>query len=194
VVHAGNWHSGGDHRTSILAAEPNRRGPCRSTTGTTNRNAEGHGADVVQFEYASEYVKLLAVRAKRLGLRDLSLHASILKGPHTEGELSKVSPFESFVEADYYLAMRAIAEGKGDRWRHWRAWSVVHMPLMGPRFLVEAKSKRVAKQLCEQFGLESVDKLKELITATRDYLSQLFQGGMWAAPPYRLDFSELGTK
>ena len=37
--YAGSWRSGGDHGTSILAAEPNRPDPCQSKKGTT-RNSD----------------------------------------------------------------------------------------------------------------------------------------------------------
>jgi hypothetical protein len=158
------------------------------------RNAEGHRADLVHFEYVSEYLRLLEHRNHRLGLRRVSLHSDLLKDRHTEGELAEVAPHEFFMEAEYFLAMRSMRDGDEEQWEAWRAWSVLHMPGRGPRFLIEAKSKKAALRLCEALGLSGVEQLRERITSTRRYLSRLFQRGLWTAPPSHLDLSEIGSR
>ena len=161
------------------------------------QNAEGGRADLVQFDYVSEYIKLLVYRNQRLDLRRLSLHSDILKERHSQGDLAEVAPHESFVEADYFLAMRSLKDGKDDDgpfYSAWRAWSVLHTTGGGPRFLVEAKSKKVAERLCDTLGLSDVDQLRGRISTTRTYLSRLFQGGFWSAPPFHYRPEEIGSQ
>jgi len=159
------------------------------------RNAEGSNADLVRFDYVSEYIKLLDYRNQRLNLRRLSLHSDILKERHSEGELAEVAPHELFVDADYFLAMCSLKDDDGELfYSAWRAWSVLHMPGRGPRFLIEAKSKKVAGRLCETLGLSGVEQLRKRIATTRTYLRRLFQGGFWSAPPVNYRSDEIGSR
>jgi hypothetical protein len=160
------------------------------------RNAEGSKADLVRFDYVSEYIKLLDYRNRRLNLRRLSLHSDILKERHTEGDLAEVAPHGSFVEADYFLAMRSLKDDEHDGpfYSAWRAWSVLHTPPGGLRFLVEAKSKKMAERLCGTLGLTGVEQLRNRIAATRTYLSRLFRDGFWSAPPFHYQPDEIGSQ
>ncbi len=151
--------------------------------GVFVRNAEGHKPNIVMFEYFSEYLYSLEQRNAQLGLRRISLHSDVLKDRHTEGDLAKLAPHESFMEADYLLSMRAIADAKGQRELYWRPWSVVHMPGIGPRFLIEAKRKSFAKRLIPALGVRGgIDELRQLVIENRQYLMQLFGRGFWTAP------------
>lgn len=158
------------------------------------RNAEGHKPDLVAFEFASQHVASLDHRNQRLGLGRISLHSDILKDRHTEGELAKLATHEDFMEADYFLSMRAMVGAKGEwAFMHcWIPWSILHMPGNGPRFLIEAKSKRFAEALAPLFG-KTVDGLHQLIVDHRGYLSKLFRGGYWTPPPVRFDPATIGS-
>ena len=86
------------------------------------------------------------------------------------------------MEADYLLSMRAIADAKGEPMLYWRSWSILYMSGTGPRFLIEAKKKTFARRLAPALGVSNIDDLRQLVTATRRYLMELFQRGHWSVP------------
>jgi hypothetical protein len=157
------------------------------------RNAEGQKPDIVTFKYISDFIYSLDHRNRRLDLRRLSLHSDILKDRHTDGELAKSATHDSFMDADYLLSLRAIADAKGDYMLYWRPWSVAHMPGMGPRFLIEAKGERFARRLAGVLGVKSIDEVRQSVIENRRYLPSLFRSVFWGAPPTGLDPATIGT-
>jgi hypothetical protein len=162
--------------------------------GVFVRNAGGHKADTVTFEYFSELLYSLEQRNALLSPRRLCLHSDILKDRHTEGDLAKLAPHEPFMEADYLLSMRAIADAKGRRELYWRPWSVVHMSGTGPRFLIEAKRKSFVKRLAPAVGVRGIEELRQLAIENHQYLMQLFGRGLWWTAPIGIEPALIGTQ
>jgi hypothetical protein len=157
-------------------------------------NAAAYRADVMQFDEISQYIWLFEHRSSRLGLNRTSLHADILKERHSEGDLAKLIPLGQFMESDYFLALRSVAQGGDDPFNYWHPWSVLYMPPSGPRFILEAKARKYAERLLGPLGVKDIDGLRRVVGKLTDHLPHLFRGGLWFAPLSRFDLGEIGSR
>jgi hypothetical protein len=122
-------------------------------------SSDGYTPDVVLFSYASQRVDLLEQRNNRLGLNRTSLHAHILKERHTEGELAKLVPMQQFMDADFFLFLRAESQKDSQSIDSWFPWSTFYME-QAPRYLLEASRAKYAQQLLCPLGVKDVETLR----------------------------------
>src|SRR2546423_10080 len=92
------------------------------------RKADFERPSIVPFTNLSETIVLLYDRKELLGIKQISLHADLLKDRHTQGELAKLVPMEQFIEADYFLFLRAqVQPATVGEWPVWMPWSSLHI-------------------------------------------------------------------
>jgi hypothetical protein len=132
-------------------------------------------AGVASFDSISEYIKLLQYRNDRLNLRRISLHADLLHQRHTQGALGKVVPIEQFLDADYFLFLRAqIQTMEPSQWIEWKPWSALYLRGRVPRYLAEAVRAKSAQRLLRPIGVESVEVLRSRFAERAPELRRLF--------------------
>jgi hypothetical protein len=149
----------------------------------------------VTYLYASEHLKLLDYRNRRLKLNRLSPHADILKERHETGTLAELSPWRAFQDADVFLYLRSVLEpDEFNLWKAWRPWSAI---LLGscPAFLLEAVDGKKAIPLLEALNVPDIatfrSRLKERagglyeFFGSRNPFYHVFEG---------LDPDSIGTK
>lgn len=91
--------------------------------------------------------ELLYRRKNRLKLRTKAVQADLLNELHTNGDLAKFVPMEQFMEADYFLFLRASLESETPpRWIMWIPWSTVYMEHHLARFLQESTRSTFGRQ------------------------------------------------
>jgi len=128
--------------------------------------------------------------------RPKSLHTNLLVERHSTGELGKLVPIKQFVEADYFLFLRAqIQPPTATKWPSWMPWSSLHIHEV-PHFLSKAKYIKYAQQLLTSLGVVDIPTLR---TRLVERTGSLEQG--WGYIPTRpwdniiaeFDFNTIGT-
>ncbi len=152
---------------------------------------------IVSFSNLSDTVVLLYERKELLGIKQISLHADLLKDRHTQGELAKLIPMEQFIEADYFLFLRAqVQAATPNEWPVWMPWSSLYMHQV-PRFIQEAKRIKNVQRLLQPLGAQDIQTLRiRLIECAKS----LEKG--WGYRPFRFwnnimvdfDFSTIGSQ
>jgi hypothetical protein len=149
-------------------------------------NAPSGMPDSVSFEYISEYIESLRYRKQRLQLNRISIHADILNERHTSGKLGEICPMDQFIAADLFLFLRADSK--------WTPWSTLYLFEHFPKFIVEAKREKYAKQLLQPLGVKDIDTLRSLIADRRSQLHQYFRTGFWHSSLDDFDLTSIGSK
>ena len=94
--------------------------------------------------------------------------ADVIRKRHSEGELAAISPFTSFMEADYFLYLRSVvALPPGEHEADWlpRSAAFLHQP---PRYILESVRGRYAARLLRPLGsLATLDDLRALLTRAK---------------------------
>jgi hypothetical protein len=127
--------------------------------------------DSVSFENLSQHVSLLYSRKQRLKSNRISIHADLLNDRHTTGKLGEICPIEQFIAADFFLFLRKDSG--------WRPWSTLYMFQHLPKFLLEAKREKYAKQLLRPLNVNDVDALRMLVSEANARLHQFYNTGFW---------------
>ena len=70
------------------------------------------------------------------------------------------------------------------------------MKKTGPRFLLEATSKKQAERLVKPLGVHDVEALRTLVKRVPSRLSRLFNahGGHWTPVLYGFDVNAIGSR
>lgn len=130
---------------------------------------------VASFDSVSEYIKLLQYRNDRLQLRRISLHADLLQQRHTQGALGKLIPVEQFLDADYFLFLRAqIQTSQPSQWIEWKPWSALYLRGRIPRYIAESVRAKSAQRLLRPLGVESVEILRSRFAERAPEVRRLF--------------------
>lgn len=170
LVQENKWEVMGDLLTDGLYIENSNRG----TTG------------FVTFGKVSDYVELLERRRQRLKLDRVSLRADILNARHTNEALAKIMPMRQFVDADYFLFLRAGWD--------WRPWSVIYMDDQPPRFLVEAVRIKYAEQVLHPLSLPDIAALRARVLESKSQLPTLFRRSAWYFPLSDFNPDRIGSQ
>lgn len=143
-------------------------------------NAYGRNSELVPFTYVSHSVELLNPNRQGSYIGRISPHADLLNERHTKGEMGKLVPMQQFMEADYFLFLRAeVSQGWG-----WGAWSTLYLE-QAPRFLIEASSAKYAQLLLRPLGVKNIADFRQLLTQSTHKIKQKFGN-----PPF---FTPLGN-
>lgn len=130
---------------------------------------------ILSFDSLSEYIRLLQHRNDRLKLQRISLHADLLNERHTKGPLAEVVPAEQFLDADYFLFLRAqLQTAEQSQWIEWKPWSALYLRGRIPKFLAESVRIKGAQRLLKPLGVESIDVLRTRFTERAPTLQRLF--------------------
>jgi hypothetical protein len=151
----------------------------------------------VPFTALSQPVALLYERNQRLNLNSRSLQGKVLYDRHSMGGLAKLLPIEQFMEADYFLFLRAsLSPETVPQWIEWRAWSTVNMQSPA-RFLRESVRSEPAQQLAHALGLPDVSILRSRLSERQNALTDIWTYGFrspWFDPLERFDISTIGSR
>jgi hypothetical protein len=129
----------------------------------------------------SEYCALLDdVRNQRLKLGRASVRADLLKARHTTGDLARVSPFEAFMEADYFLFLAADLHPQDSplisfAGGAWRPWSNLFMEWKAPAFLVRSERTSFAQKLLGPLKLPDIDTFRARYAERGRLVARLFE-------------------
>jgi hypothetical protein len=113
------------------------------------------------FERVSDSPGIIQMGSNALGLNRVSRHADILHERHAEGgALSEVIPEQEFMEADYFLFLRAVVS-PSDRpdYPAWAPWSCLYLRRT-PSYLLDAVRSSIAEPLAKVFGLGGVNAFR----------------------------------
>ena len=151
-------------------------------------NGEDFKPGVVTFDIVSQYVQLIdEFRNRRIGRNRISLRSEMLSERHSDGDLAKAIPADEFMDADFFLFLRSEA-GKSEPADFdsvdWIPWSVIYMKKTGPRFLLEATSKKQAERLVKPLGVHDVEALRTLVKRVLSRLSRLFNARAVIGRPF----------
>jgi hypothetical protein len=151
----------------------------------------------VPFTALSQPVALLYEPNKRLNLNSRSLQGKLLYERHSKGDLAKLVPIEQFMEADYFLFLRAsLSPETPPQWIEWRGWSTVNMQSPA-RFLRESVRSEFAQQLAHALGLPDVPALRSRLSERQNALTDIWTYGFrspWFDPLERFDISTIGSR
>jgi hypothetical protein len=138
--------------------------------------------ELVPFTYVSKQIQLLKFRNKNQNLGRVSLHADFLNKRHTEEVIAELVPMQQFMDADYFLFLRAeiASEGFGG----WVPWSTLYLE-QPPKYLIEASRAKYAQELLQPLGAITIATLREQVDRSISTLQQVFG--------YNLGFSPLGN-
>jgi hypothetical protein len=129
-------------------------------------------------------------------LNRVSIHADILYERHSKGELATAVPCKEFLDADYFLFLRAdFTRNKESEWVEWRPWSVLLMKDK-PKFIVEATSKKYAEALLEPLGISDIEQLRILLKERPAVLKRFYRQAVFWDPPLTeyFDPASIGSK
>jgi hypothetical protein len=143
--------------------------------------AEREGKRV--FHKLSSVVKLLRIRNERLKSHRALLQADLLKERHESEALARASPFEQFMDADFFLFFRSelgpehspFTDGGGPLWR---PWSCIYFSWRTPDLLVRTERKKVATQLLPALALRGVTAFRERDAKRASNVARFFSGSM----------------
>ena len=140
----------------------------------------------------SKPVTLLTNRNNRLGLNRISVHSDLLNTRHTEGSLGKAMPMSELMAGDLFLFMRGLVEDKTrPNWAAaWIPWSALYLK-RAPRFLLEATSQHVFREMMPAFGTASWETTAAEIREKLPSLGKVF-GAFWDG--YEYDPSTLASQ
>ncbi len=134
----------------------------------------------VPFTYAPQHVQLLADYSRQFNR--VSLHADLLNERHTQGDLAQLVPMQQFVDADYFLSLRAQLQPEdAPSAIEWPAWSILYMR-QPPYYLVEAERTRSAERLLRPLGLKDIPAFRDRFIQRTPLLGRLFSHGVWRNP------------
>ena len=122
----------------------------------------GYEPMVVTFTYVSQSAELL----------NFDKHIDILTKRHTEGELAKLIPMQQFMDADFFLFLRAFQEAEVGHLWSWKAWSTLEMT-QAPRYLLEASRAKYAQQLLRPLGVKDIETLRVCVDQGAAKLRQI---------------------
>lgn len=132
--------------------------------------------DNVSFAYCCALsLKSLEYRKQRLNLNTVSVFAELLNQRHTQGELSKIVPIQQFINAEFFLFLRAeIEKSNMNDPPEWIPWILIYNE-QPPRYLIEAYRIKEAEKLLAPLNVPNVQVLRNKMINITPKLNQLFR-------------------
>lgn len=124
-------------------------------------------------------------------VKGVSLHADLLSERHSHSDLADVAPLPSFVDADYFLFLRAqtsVSTDPGDI--VWMPWSALHMQ-QAPRFLFEAQHPRYAEAVARALNVRQTLDIKRCLVVCGSLLTRHWATAQWRDPMKSFDASSI---
>ena len=121
-----------------------------------------------------------------------SMQADELVDRH-DGELLNSLTFDEFASADFFLFVASKILPSNEKIKSWWfPYSVARMKNV-PRFLKNAISISVAKQIAEVLGLSSADELKKRLKELYPEFNNLVRVGFWQSPVNEVDIDNIAS-
>jgi hypothetical protein len=147
----------------------------------------------VPFHYLAQSVPFLYERKQRLRLNRISLHLDLLAERHRQGDLSTLVPIDQFVEADYFLYLRAQLQEPSHETPVWAAWSVRCMT-QPPRYLQEACRTKYAQRLLRPLEVDDIPALRAGLQKCADVIARWAGNFFWQFPLVEFDYNTIGSR
>jgi hypothetical protein len=98
-----------------------------------------------------------------------------LKKRHTQNELAKLVPLQQFIDADFFLCLRAQLQSiEPSGWIEWRAWSILYRDHT-PHYLVKLfRNSKNAQKILTALSVENIDILRARWIERMPLLRKLF--------------------
>ena len=143
--------------------------------------------DSVSFDYISKGVQLFSYRKQRLGSNRMSIYADLLNDRHSTGTLGDICPIEQFISADFFLFVREP---------NWNPRSTLYLSKHSnfPKFLVEAKREKFARELFTPLKVEDINTLRTKLANASAQLHNFYRSGFWDSCLDDFDFKSIGSK
>ena len=122
----------------------------------------GYEPMVMPFTYVSQSAELLK----------LDKHIDILNERHSKGDLGKLIPMQQFMDADFFLFLRAFQAAEVGQLWSWKAWSTSEMT-QAPRYLLEASRAKYAQQLLRPLGVKDIETIRVCVDQGAAKLRQI---------------------
>ncbi len=141
------------------------------------KNPYTHKYETRPFTEISSYLKSLRYRNQRLNLNRVSIHADLLNERHTEGKLSKIVPMEQFIDAYFFLFIRAeINKSEEHLLMYWNPFIFIYIQKI-PRYFIEADRYKNAARILEPLNIESVEELRKSMIDITSQIRERFAHG-----------------
>ena len=126
-------------------------------------------------------------------LRRFSVHSDLLQERHTAGLLAELVSMEQFIDADYFLFLRA--EVQEAQCTGWTPWSLLYMRGHVPSYLLEATRKKNAEKLLKPLGVEGdIEALRAKLVNSSQTIARLFQNAYDLNALGNFDLNSVGTR
>ena len=103
-----------------------------------------------------------------------SIHADLLKERHTQGDLAEIVPMQQFINADFFLLLRAEFQmSQSNSFSGWVAWSFIYIE-QSPRYLIEAYRIKKAQKLLAPLKMANVKMFRNRMIEITPKLNQAF--------------------
>jgi len=121
-------------------------------------------------------------------------HALLLRERHESSPLAEASPFGAFMDADYFLFLRAqVRDADDEQDITWVPWSSLCMGEI-PRYLIQAEDRRYAETLARALGLTDADSIADRIKMCRPLLPLFYRlARRFPNPVNQLDLSRIAS-
>jgi hypothetical protein len=150
----------------------------------------------VPFYHIDQPVSFLYARNDRLRLNRISLHLDLLAERHAQSDLATLVPIEQFVEADYFLYLRAQLQEQESL--HgvvpvWAPWSIRCM-VQPPRYLQEACRSKYAQRLLCPLGVEDISTLRTGLQKCAAIIARWAGSFSWLFVLADFDYNTIGSR
>ena len=127
----------------------------------------------------------------------LSIRAEILRERHAAEPLASVVKFTAFMEADYFLFLRAeLRPDNSDGRTQWVPESAIFLK-QPPRYLVEAQRIAPARRLATAIGVDKPETLRARLLERHTRFGRCFPRAPWPPNPFEDDMDvihKLGSR
>ena len=149
----------------------------------------------VPFTYLCKPLKLVGLEGKKR--QRTSYRADLLRERHSSEPLATLVDFEAFMEADYFLFLRAELPPEHPRgWPSWIPESAIFQN-HPPRYLLEAERIRMAQSLAAAIGVDGPETLRSRLLQRHGAFGRCFPIARWTPNPFAYDMdtiSRLGSR
>ena len=180
------WRFIGHELVVMLAACMIREDQWESLSDVLDRNLilEHTNADRRNVPHSYLYRGTVLYNSEGRKRERVSLRADILRERHDAEPLTSVVDFTAFMEADYFLFLRAeLPPESPNGMIQWIPESAIHLK-QPPRYLVEAQRIAPARRLAAAIGVDRPETLRDRLLERHTHLGRCFPQAGWPLDPF----------
>ena len=134
------------------------------------------------FTYLWKPVILVGLEGRKRGR--VSYRADLLNERHSSEPLASLVGFAAFMEADYFLFLRAeLPPEDASKWPRWIPESAI-LQNQPPRYLVEAERIKMAQHLAVAIGVDGPETLRSRLLERHAAFGRCFPTAAWPPNPF----------